>query len=171
MSTGFDLDCEAKQTQFAELVGCTKQAISKRVERGVLVRGGTYRQWLKAYVDVLRGEAAGRGGDAQKTLTEQRIQESIANTMSKNIANMKEMGILVCVEEVAEVMGVFAREINGSFGELGSSIKAKFRSQFDELEFDDEFIDEPVRVAANRVAKTAEKLGQDLSADGGGLDA
>ena len=168
MSSVIDLDAAATQSGFADLVGCTKQAINKRVEKGLLSRGGTYREWLKVYIDDLRSEAAGRGGDAQKTLTEQRIEESTEKTLALRLANLKEMGILAPAEEFVVAASVFAREVNGAISELGSVVKAKFRSQFEDLEFEDDLIDEPVRSASRRVAKNAEKLGEDFLAGGGG---
>lgn len=54
------LDEVATQVEFAALVGISQPAIAAHVKAGNLPENGTYRQWLKAYCDRLRTEAAGR---------------------------------------------------------------------------------------------------------------
>lgn len=54
------LDDPITQVEFAALVGISKQAVSAHVKAGVLPEAATGREWLKAYCQRLRLEAAGR---------------------------------------------------------------------------------------------------------------
>lgn len=50
------------QSEFADLVGVTQQAVSDLVKRGVLRPNLTAATWLREYCAHLREEAAGRAG-------------------------------------------------------------------------------------------------------------
>jgi phage terminase Nu1 subunit (DNA packaging protein) len=55
------LDASATQAGFSELVGIKRQTVADWLEKGLLEKGGTYRDWLLAYCERLRTQAAGRG--------------------------------------------------------------------------------------------------------------
>lgn len=48
------------QTQFADLIGVSQQAVSELLLRGTLRRGDNADVWLRAYCENLREQAAGR---------------------------------------------------------------------------------------------------------------
>jgi len=98
------LDTKATQTGFGELVGTSQQAISKHVDSGKLIKDGTYRDWIIAYCERLREEAAGRAGDDQKSLTRARTQDAIASTDLKLLQIKEKSGELVPVAEVEPLL-------------------------------------------------------------------
>ena len=55
-----DITEKAKQVPFSQMVGVSQPAVAKMVEKGVLVEGASYHEWLVAYCGRLRDEAAGR---------------------------------------------------------------------------------------------------------------
>ncbi|MCK9469032.1 MAG: hypothetical protein M0Q49_06400 [Porticoccaceae bacterium] len=55
-----NLDEPVTQVEFAALVGVSKQAVSAHLKNSILNEGETARQWLIAYCERLRLEAAGR---------------------------------------------------------------------------------------------------------------
>lgn len=83
------LSSQIRQDEFAELVGVSEGRVSQQVADGTLVRGKTAGEWLLAYCDRLRGQAADRVGDEVGGLDlpqeraalarEQRIRQSLVN--------------------------------------------------------------------------------------------
>lgn len=94
------LDKPVTATAFGELVGVTQQAISQRVNAGLLVPGQPLREWIRGYCTKLRDEAAGRGGDDQQSLTRARTREAEASTELKQIQIAEKTGTLVQVGEI-----------------------------------------------------------------------
>lgn len=60
-----DLHANCTQAEFGELVGVSQQAVSDMVGRKVLAPGQSASQWLQAYCEHLREQAAGRGADGE----------------------------------------------------------------------------------------------------------
>lgn len=54
------MDKAVTQAEFAALVGVSQQAVAEHLRRRILPQGGTCHEWLLAYCDRLRQEAAGR---------------------------------------------------------------------------------------------------------------
>jgi phage terminase Nu1 subunit (DNA packaging protein) len=57
------LDAPISQAEFAQMIGVSEASVSKRVSEGVLVRGENAHEWLIAYCEHLRDQAAGRLGE------------------------------------------------------------------------------------------------------------
>jgi phage terminase Nu1 subunit (DNA packaging protein) len=53
------------QSEFADWIGVTQQAVSDMVSRGVLQPGQSLKEWNRAYCNHMRGVASGRGSDAE----------------------------------------------------------------------------------------------------------
>lgn len=85
------------QTQFAELVGVSQQAISSLVGRGVLNSGDTGAVWLKHYCENLREQAAGRASMGDLDLVQERAR------LAKEQADRVEMQNQISRREVAPV--------------------------------------------------------------------
>lgn len=85
------------QTQFAELVGVSQQAISSLVGRGVLNSGDTGAVWLKHYCENLREQAAGRASMGDLDLVQERAR------LAKEQADRVEMQNQISRKEVAPV--------------------------------------------------------------------
>lgn len=152
----------AVQAKFADLVGISRQAVSKKVDDGTLPRGGTYADWLLAYVEKLRENAAGRSGERQDDLTKARIDEANAKALKLNLENLSALDLLVCVEDVNRSLGQFARSINSAIDDAGNRIVESLVSKNPDLEFDDELVFESLRSATARIAKNAQELASEF---------
>lgn len=60
-----DLQANCTQAEFGDLVGVSQQAVSDMIGRKVLAPGNSAGQWLRAYCEHLREQAAGRGADGE----------------------------------------------------------------------------------------------------------
>lgn len=152
---------KANQTSFAELVGVSKQAIQKVAVRAGLRKGGTHAEWLRAYCEHLRTEAAGRGGESMQDLTKQRILESREKTLSMQLENLERLGHLVSVEEMTGVFDELSSAVPISMNNAAESILSAIESRHS-LNIDDELVHGPIRAATERLAGTARKLGEGL---------
>lgn len=94
------LDKPITATAFASLVGVSQQAISQRVQDGLLVPGQPLKEWISSYCGKLRDEAAGRGGDDQQSLTRARTRDAEASAELKQLQIHEKAGLLVPVSEV-----------------------------------------------------------------------
>lgn len=153
-----DLNKVATQSEFADLVGASQPSIQKHCSTGLLIKGLTLDDWLKAYSDHLRTTAAGRGGHAQSALTEQRTQESIAKTAKLRLEYHKELDALVPKDSAAQLiidMAVFmARELDVLERELIADADDN-----GELEL---LVNKCVGTATSRIQNYAQRLGQGL---------
>ncbi|MBM7424966.1 hypothetical protein [Spongiibacter marinus] len=100
-----DLDAQAKQADFAELVGATQQAVGKHVASGLLERGASYRVWLATYCEKLRTEASGR---VQSNARERRDLAQAAESEAKAAMTMRQLWredeLILDLETVRQVM-------------------------------------------------------------------
>lgn len=89
------------------MVGVSEASISTRVSDGVLVRGDTAHEWLLAYCERLRDQAAGRLGDGINGLD--LVQERAALTRSQREAqelkNAVARGEFAPIGALADVLG------------------------------------------------------------------
>lgn len=152
-----DLNDPANQTKFSALVGISQQAVSKQVEKGALPKDGTYSEWLLMYVEHLREQAAGRGGDTQADLTRARTEEAEVKAALGRLQVQEKLGRLVDIEEARELLTNWASFAN-----------REFRSAIDRLCLDIESVhgiaissevkDKNVSAAIGRVKNYSEKL-------------
>lgn len=149
----------ASQAGFARLVGTSRQAINKHVERGILKDGQTYLEWLSVYCERLRAEASGRGGDQQATLTAVRIEETQENIAEKRQRRLVASGELVdratthnwIVESASSIQGF----VMGAGETITESITEKYKI---ELEEDD--VTGPLRSALGHIGKSGQELAE-----------
>ncbi|MEY8204172.1 MAG: hypothetical protein RPR40_03770 [Bermanella sp.] len=155
----FNLDAVASQTGFAALLNVSQQTISKQYKKGVLHNGGTYREWLVQYTTHLREEAAGRGGDSQKILTEVRIeetQENIAEKRQRRLTASKELvdresALNWIVESATGIQGF----VMGAGETIIESISEKYR-----IELDSDDVTAPLRTALGHIASAGSELAE-----------
>lgn len=116
-----NLDDEAKQTVFAELVGASQPAISKYHRLGILVKGQSLGQWLLAYCEKMRSEASGREvTDSRKRLDEAKTREALANAETKELALYREKELILDRNQVRLAM---ADWVNTAKSEYESSVE------------------------------------------------
>ena len=87
------LDQQVSQAEFAAMIGVSEARASQLVSEGVIVRGDTAHEWLVAYCERLRDQAAGRAGAEMGGLDlvqeraalarEQRISQALKNDIAR----------------------------------------------------------------------------------------
>ena len=161
-----ELDQPATQAGFARLVGTSRQAINKHVEKGVLKDGMSYADWLQIYCDRLRDEAAGRGGDQQGTLTAVRIEETLENIAEKRQRRLTASGELMDRETVRQWIVEAASGIQGFVMGAGETIMESIREKY-KVELDDDDVTGPLRSALGHVGSAGSELAERLTGLGG----
>lgn len=120
-----DLDDQVSQARFAEMVGVSEASISQRVSDGVLTRGDTAGEWLVAYCERLRDQAAGRAGaevggldlvqERAALAREQREGQAIKNAVARR--EFAPVGLL------ADVLGQAASAVVDRFDQLEGTLR------------------------------------------------
>ncbi len=160
----FDINDQATQTGFAELLNVSQQTISKQFKKGVLHVGGTNREWLVQYTEHLRQEAAGRGGDSQQILTRARIEETLENTAVKRQTRLKDAGVLLDKDDTVLLVTEMTGQLQGHVMSAGDEIIDELISRY-KLELDDNAILEPLRIALRHCATDVKELGERIGGD------
>ena len=87
-----DLNRPCLQAQFGELVGISQQAVSTMVTSGALKSGDTAHQWLLAYCERLRLEAAGRASPVSDDLNRERTALARSQREAQELKNAVSRG-------------------------------------------------------------------------------
>ena len=87
------LDQVISQAEFAAMIGVSEARVSQLLSDGVMARGATAHEWLIAYCERLRDQAAGRAGTETGGLDlvqeraalarEQRIAQALKNDIAR----------------------------------------------------------------------------------------
>lgn len=119
------LDQQVSQAEFAAMIGVSEARASQLVSEGVIVRGDTAHEWLVAYCERLRDQAAGRLGEGAGGLDlvqeraalarEQRIGQAIKNAVARR--EYAPVGLL------ADVLGMAASAVVDRFEQLEGALK------------------------------------------------
>lgn len=78
------LDQQVSQAEFAQMIGVSEARVSQLASEGIITRGDTAHEWLVAYCERLRDQAAGRAGSETGGLD--LVQERAALARSQRIA-------------------------------------------------------------------------------------
>lgn len=113
------------QSEFGAAVGISQQAVSALLADGLLPRDGTFGDWLAAYCDRLREQAAGRMGgeiggldlvqERAALAREQREGQAIKNAVARK--EYAPVGLL------ADVLGQAASAVVGRFDQLEGTMR------------------------------------------------
>ncbi len=118
------LDAPISQAEFAQIIGVSEARVSQLVSEGVLTRGETAAEWVIAYCERLRDQAAGRLGDSlgldlvqerAALAREQRIGQEIKNAVARK--EYAPVGLL------ADVLGQAASAVVDRFEQLEGMLK------------------------------------------------
>lgn len=161
-----NLDDKANQTGFAKLVGVSQQAINKHASKLGLVEGQTYAQWILAYTDNLRTQAAGRSHESDANFIALKKQKAELENIDLSITVGEKLEIFVptdlAIGTIYDLLSLFQQELIN----VGDNVREKLESKHS-IEVDDECISDPIRAAAERVAENARQLGQSLGSCSG----
>ena len=113
------------QQDFAELIGVSEARVSQMISEGLIVRGDTGAQWLQAYCQRLRDQAAGRMGDEVGGLDlvqeraalarEQREGQAIKNAVARR--EYAPVGLL------SDVLGMASSAVVDRFDQLEGALR------------------------------------------------
>lgn len=149
--------------KFAGLVGVSQPAISEKVSSGVLRDGGTIGEWLLAYCERLRLEAAGRGGDDQASLTKARTREAEASADLKLLQIKEKAGELIPLADIEPALTAMITAARQELLTLPDKLANELRALHG-VEVDAGLIEERIHAAL-------EHLAGGLQSDGAGDDA
>lgn len=147
-----DLDKKATQAAFAKLAGISQQAVSKLIDKGILVKGQTLREWLLFYCDRLREEAAGRAGADQVSLTQARTREAIASAILKEQQVHEKAGTLIPAEEIEPELSAMVTAMRTELLTLPDKITMAIKTMYD-IDVDPALIQDPVYESLEHLAK------------------
>ncbi|WP_052417252.1 hypothetical protein [Cellvibrio mixtus] len=141
-------DLKASQTTFALMVGVSQQAISQLKGKGVLPENGTYADWLIAYLERLRSEAAGREQDQR--LSDVRIRETEMSANLKELEYAKQLGKIILVDDLAPLMNSFCSAVQFNVMAAQERIIEAIESKYS-ITIDDDDVSKPLRAAIESV--------------------
>lgn len=155
------LDQVATQTGFANLVGCSQQAINKQAKKIGLSDGGSYRQWLLCYVNSLREEAAGRNYSSESEANSLKLRKLQGEVTALEISNARELGTLVLAQDGAAIVESLGKKFTSEIQTAQMQIINGIQSKYD-IELDENVITSPMQSAARSCESHAGKLVDDI---------
>lgn len=114
-----DTDGRVTQETFAGLVGISQARVAQMVADGVLQRDGTCRQWLLAYCERLREQAAGR----DRELTIERAALAREQRRGQSIKNRVAEGEFASIALLSDVLAMASRAVAQQLDSLGPTLR------------------------------------------------
>lgn len=113
------------QAEFAEIVGVSEARVSQLVADGVITRGETAAQWLVAYCERLRDQAAGRAGQEAGglDLVQERAALARSQRVAQDLKNAVACGEFAPVGLLADVLGQAASAVVARFDQLEGQLR------------------------------------------------
>ena len=107
------------------MVGVSEARISQLMADGVMARGETAHQWLLAYCDRLRDQAAGRAGSEAGglDLVQERAALAREQRISQELKNQISRGEYAPVGLLADVLGKAAGAVVDRFDQLEGALR------------------------------------------------
>lgn len=119
------LDQPTSQADFADLVGVSEARVSQLMADGVMQRGGTAHEWLLAYCERLRDQAAGRAGDGAGglDLVQERAALARSQREAQDLKNAVARGEFAPIGLLADVLGRAASSVVDRFDQLEGALR------------------------------------------------
>lgn len=158
------LDAPISQAEFAQMVGVSEASISSRVSSGVLVRGETAHEWLIAYCEHLRDQAAGRLGETLGLdLVQERAGLARAQREAQELKNAVARREFAPVGLLTDVLALAASAVVDRFDQVPGQLLKSCPDLSDEarttvLRVLNDARNEWIRSTAKLVAQQAEQL-------------
>lgn len=119
------LDQVTSQADFAEMIGVSEARVSQLMADGVMPRGGTAHEWLLAYCDRLRDQAAGRAGaeSGGLDLVQERAGLARSQREAQDLKNAVARGEYAPVGLLADVLGRASSSVVDRFDMLEGDLR------------------------------------------------
>ena len=119
------LDQTISQAEFAEMVGVSEARISQLVSEGVITRGETAQQWLVAYCERLRDQAAGRAGSevGGLDLVQERAALARSQRIAQDLKNAVSRGEYAPIGLLADVLAMASSAVVDRFEQLEGALR------------------------------------------------
>jgi phage terminase Nu1 subunit (DNA packaging protein) len=119
------LDQVTSQADFAEMVGVSEARVSQLMADGVMPRGGTAHDWLLAYCDRLRDQAAGRAGTETGglDLVQERAALAREQRISQELKNQVSRGEFAPIGVLADVLGHASSAVADRFDQIEGALR------------------------------------------------
>lgn len=118
------LDAPISQAEFAQVIGVSEARVSQLVSDGVIARGETAAQWLIAYCERLRDQAAGRLGESMGLdLVQERAALARAQREGQDIKNAVARREYAPVGLLADVLGMASSAVVDRFDQLEGALR------------------------------------------------
>lgn len=119
------LDQVISQADFAEMVGISEARVSQLMADGVMPRGGNAHEWLLAYCDRLRDQAAGRAGaeSGGLDLVQERAALARSQREAQDLKNAVARGEFAPVGLLADVLGRASSSVVDRFDMLEGDLR------------------------------------------------
>lgn len=112
------------QAEFGELVGISQQAVSALVQAGVLDSGAPWRQWLRAYCERLREQAAGRlGAEGGLDLVQERAALARSQRIAQDLKNAVARGEYAPIGLLTDVLALASSSVVDRFDLLDGAVR------------------------------------------------
>lgn len=118
------LDSQLTQAEFGELVGISQQAVSALVQAGVLEPGAAGGDWLRAYCERLREQAAGRmGADGGLDLVQERAALARSQRIAQDLKNAVARGEYAPIGLLTDVLALASSSVVDRFDQLDGAVR------------------------------------------------
>lgn len=112
------------QAEFGELVGISQQAVSSLVQAGVLVAGRPWGEWLLAYCERLREQAAGRmGAEEGLDLVQERAALARSQRIAQDLKNAVARGEYAPIGLLTDVLALASSAVVDRFDQLDGALR------------------------------------------------
>jgi phage terminase Nu1 subunit (DNA packaging protein) len=117
------LDLPMTQAQFGALVGVSQQAVSELMRAGVLAERATAQENLHAYCHRLREQAAGRMGEGELSLVQERAALAREQRMAQEIRNAVARRDFAAVAVLGDVLANASQAVAERFDQLPGALR------------------------------------------------
>lgn len=118
------LDQSISQAEFAAMIGVSEARVSQLMADGVIARGASAAEWLVAYCERLRDQAAGRMGETGGLdLVQERAALAREQRIGQAMKNAVTRGEYAPVGLLADVLAAAAAGVVDRFEQLDGALK------------------------------------------------
>ncbi|MFT3816036.1 MAG: hypothetical protein QM750_00150 [Rubrivivax sp.] len=117
------LDRQGSQTEFGSIIGVSQQRVSQMIADGLLSAGGTLGEWILAYCERLRDQAAGRMGDSGGLdLVQERAALAREQRIGQAMKNAQVSGEWAPIGLLADVLSAASSGVVDRFEQLDGAL-------------------------------------------------